>query len=151
CRSWWWRHGSSGARSGRCRTSRSLRSRWPGSGWRWGSWRRACRCWSRRSISGRGARMRSRGRCSATLGRARVAAGMLWGVGRCLLGNGGADTHGDHLGVDEAGELLGAHRVLQLADRLGLDLADALAGDLEDAPDLLEGVGVPVADAVAEL
>src|SRR5690606_40455786 len=31
------------------------------------------------------------------------------------------------------------------------DLADALAGDLEDLADLFEGVGVSVADAVAEL
>jgi hypothetical protein len=41
--------------------------------------------------------------------------------------------------------------VLELADGLGLDLADALAGDLEDPADLLERVGVAVADAVAEL
>jgi hypothetical protein len=48
-------------------------------------------------------------------------------------------------------ELAGPDGVLELADGLGLDLADALAGDLEDAADLFEGVGVAVADAVAEL
>jgi hypothetical protein len=58
------------------------------------------------------------------------------------------------LGAEEARCLTSwrrADRVLQLADRLRLDLADALAGDLEDPADLLEGVGVAVADAVAEL
>ena len=48
-------------------------------------------------------------------------------------------------------ELAGADRVLQLADGFGLDLADALAGDLEDAADFFERVGVAVADAVAQL
>jgi hypothetical protein len=55
------------------------------------------------------------------------------------------------LGAEEARELAGTHRVLELADGLGLDLADALAGDLEDPAYLLERVGVAVADAVAEL
>jgi hypothetical protein len=41
--------------------------------------------------------------------------------------------------------------VLELADRLGLDLANAFAGDLEDLTHLFERVGVAVADAVAEL
>src|SRR4051812_21801466 len=40
------------------------------------------------------------------------------------------------LGVDEAFELPAADRVLQLLDRLGLDLAHALAGDVEAAADL---------------
>ncbi len=53
--------------------------------------------------------------------------------------------------VEEAFELAGADRVLELADGLGLDLADALAGDFEDLADLFERVGVAVADAVAEL
>ncbi len=44
-----------------------------------------------------------------------------------------------------------ADGVLKLADGFGFDLADALAGDLEDAADFFEGVGVAVADAVAEL
>ena len=60
------------------------------------------------------------------------------------------DTLGG-LVVEEPLELAGADRVLQLADRLGFDLADAFAGDLEDPPDFLERVGVTVADAVAEL
>ena len=41
--------------------------------------------------------------------------------------------------------------MLQLADGLVLHLAHALARDLEDAAHFLEGVGVAVADAVAEL
>ena len=53
--------------------------------------------------------------------------------------------------VQESLELPGADGVLELADGLGLDLADALAGDLEDPPDLLQGVGVAVTYAVAEL
>jgi hypothetical protein len=44
-----------------------------------------------------------------------------------------------------------SHRMLQLAHGLGLDLAHALARDLEDAADLFERVGVAVADAVAQL
>src|SRR5262245_44659705 len=54
-------------------------------------------------------------------------------------------------GVEEPFELPAADRVLEFADGLGLDLPDPLAGDLEDAADLFEGVGVPVAEAVAEL
>ena len=53
--------------------------------------------------------------------------------------------------LEEAPQLLRARGVLELPDRLGLDLADALAGDLEDPADLLERVGVAVAQAVAEL
>src|SRR5678815_5940831 len=56
-----------------------------------------------------------------------------------------------HAPINKALELSRTHRVLELADRLGLDLTHALAGDLEDPADLLERVGVPVADAVAEL
>ncbi|KKN46473.1 hypothetical protein LCGC14_0672430, partial [marine sediment metagenome] len=41
--------------------------------------------------------------------------------------------------------------MLELADGLGFDLANALAGDLEDVADLLERVAVSVAQAVAEL
>src|SRR6185436_6003659 len=62
---------------------------------------------------------------------------------------GGLVGHRDS--VDEAGELTRADRVAQLAHRLGLDLAHALARDAEDPADLLEGVGVAVADAVAQL
>jgi hypothetical protein len=46
-------------------------------------------------------------------------------------------------------ELLAAARVAQLAERLGLDLADALAGDLEVLADLFEGVVALLADAEA--
>ena len=41
--------------------------------------------------------------------------------------------------------------MLQLADGLGFDLADALAGDLEDVADFFQRVAVAVAQAVAEL
>ena len=40
--------------------------------------------------------------------------------------------------------------MLELADRLGLDLADSLAGNGEDLADLFERVGVAVGQAVAE-
>src|SRR5579871_2554767 len=53
--------------------------------------------------------------------------------------------------VEEALQLPAANRVLELADCLGLDLADALARHLEDPADFLQGVRVPVAQAVAEL
>src|SRR5262245_49776989 len=43
-------------------------------------------------------------------------------------------------GLEEAPELLGARRVAELAQRLGLDLADALAGDGEVLANLLERV-----------
>src|SRR5206468_5287385 len=48
-------------------------------------------------------------------------------------------------------ELATAHRMLKLADRLGLDLADALAGDLENPSYLFKSVCVSVAQAVAKL
>src|SRR3954454_13540564 len=54
-----------------------------------------------------------------------------------------------HASRQEAFELPRPHRVLQLADRLGLHLPHALAGDLEDAADLFQRVGVAVADPVA--
>src|SRR5580704_8381380 len=41
--------------------------------------------------------------------------------------------------------------MLQLADGLGLDLADAFAGHLEDAAHLFQGVGVTVTQAVTQL
>ena len=52
--------------------------------------------------------------------------------------------------IEEAFELAAANRVLQFANRLCLDLADALAGDLEDSADFLERVCVAVADAVTQ-
>src|SRR5690606_12138760 len=51
--------------------------------------------------------------------------------------------------LDERLEALAARRVTQLAQRLRLDLADALAGDLEVLTDLLEGVVGLLADAEA--
>src|SRR6478735_2888992 len=48
-------------------------------------------------------------------------------------------------------ELAASGRVAQLAQRLGLDLADPLAGDVELLADLLEGPGTPVLEAEAEL
>ena len=38
--------------------------------------------------------------------------------------------------VHETFELSGSDRVLELADGLGFDLADTLAGDFENSPDL---------------
>src|SRR5690242_3822530 len=51
--------------------------------------------------------------------------------------------------VEEASELAAARRVLQLAQRLGLDLADALAGHRELLADLFQGVVGVHADAEA--
>src|SRR3979409_1283170 len=42
-------------------------------------------------------------------------------------------------------------QVLELLERLALDLADPLARNVERAPDLLEGARVLAADAVAQL
>src|SRR5579859_2698176 len=43
-----------------------------------------------------------------------------------------------------------AARVAQLGDGPGLDLADPLPGEVEVAPDLLEGAGLPAVEAEAE-
>src|SRR5207248_2767009 len=43
--------------------------------------------------------------------------------------------------VEEALKLAAANRMLQLADRLGFDLANAFPSYLEDAAHLFEGVG----------
>src|SRR3954452_14822174 len=53
--------------------------------------------------------------------------------------------------VEEALELAAAERVLQLADRLRLDLADPLPRHLEDPAHLLQRVGVAVPQAVPQL
>src|SRR5579872_1232994 len=66
-------------------------------------------------------------------------------------GAGGGREASAGTGLEEAFEHPRADRVLELPHGLGLDLADALAGDLEDPTDLLERVGVAVADAVTEL
>src|SRR5262245_18944185 len=57
----------------------------------------------------------------------------------------------DRGAVQEARELARPHGVAQLAHGLGLDLAHALARHAEDATDLFQGVGIAVADAVAQL
>src|SRR4051812_5890204 len=54
-------------------------------------------------------------------------------------------------GLRNIAELLGLREGLQLLERLVLDLADALARDVERAPDLVEGPGVLPAQAVAQL
>src|SRR5690606_6431253 len=51
--------------------------------------------------------------------------------------------------LDEGAQALGAARVAELAQRLGLDLADTLTGHLEVLTDLLEGVIALRADAEA--
>src|SRR6187399_2867086 len=48
-------------------------------------------------------------------------------------------------------ELAAAGRMAELAQRLGLDLADAFAGDVELLADLFEGPGTPVLEAEPEL
>src|SRR5690606_41914811 len=58
-------------------------------------------------------------------------------IARCARPRSDSDQSVD---VEEAAELLGARRVAQLAQRLGLDLADPLAGDVELLADLFEGV-----------
>ncbi len=56
----------------------------------------------------------------------------------------------DLLGVEEAVQLADARRVAHLAERLGLDLADALAGHLELLADLFERAAVAVDEAEAQ-
>ncbi len=53
--------------------------------------------------------------------------------------------------VYEAAELFAAGRGLKLADSLGFDLTDSLAGHLEDVAHFFEGVAIAVAEPVAEL
>src|SRR5213079_1265867 len=52
--------------------------------------------------------------------------------------------------VKKTFKLATSYRMLQLADRLGFDLADALARHFEDSAHLLERVGVAVAQAVPQ-
>src|SRR5690606_1585028 len=71
--------------------------------------------------------------------------------GVCSGGFRGLFIAGDGwIAVHECGESLATDGVLKLADGFGFDLSDALAGDFEDAADFFEGVGVSIADAVAE-
>src|SRR5258705_8899611 len=51
----------------------------------------------------------------------------------------------------DVAELLGLCQRLQLLQRLVLDLADALARDVERAPNLVEGAGVLATEPVAKL
>src|SRR5262245_41743469 len=53
--------------------------------------------------------------------------------------------------LQETLELLGPNRVLQFADGLRFDLADAFAGHLKDPADFFEGVGVAVTQAIPQL
>ena len=46
--------------------------------------------------------------------------------------------------------MLAADGVLQLAHRLGFDLADSLPRDLEDPPHLFQGVGVAVPQTISQ-
>src|SRR5437870_12120686 len=62
----------------------------------------------------------------------------------------GPRRHHTGLGFEEAPELLRARRVPELSQRLGLDLSDALAGDREVLPDLLQRVLAAVGEAEAE-
>src|SRR3569833_1952063 len=55
-------------------------------------------------------------------------------------GRRGGAWSGRLLEVEERAQLLRSARVAQLAQGLGLDLADALAGDVELLADFLEGV-----------
>jgi hypothetical protein len=53
--------------------------------------------------------------------------------------------------LHELDEFLAALGVAELVERLGLDLADAFAGDVEDGADFFEGAGeVAAADAEAQ-
>src|SRR5438445_256144 len=52
----------------------------------------------------------------------------------------GPRRHHTRSRLEKAPELLRARWVPELAQRLGLDLSDALAGDREVLPDLLRGV-----------
>src|SRR5205807_8392787 len=53
--------------------------------------------------------------------------------------------------IEVAPQLAAVGGVAQLAERLGLDLADALARDAELAPDLLQRAEAAVLQAVAQL
>src|SRR5512133_2265307 len=53
--------------------------------------------------------------------------------------------------LSHVAKLLGLGEALELLERLVLDLADALAGDVERPPDLVERARVLAAEAVAKL
>src|SRR6185295_9124658 len=52
--------------------------------------------------------------------------------------------------IQEPNQFATAARLLQLTDRLGFDLADALAGHFENVTDFFQRVAVAVAQAIAE-
>src|SRR3954454_16763568 len=54
-------------------------------------------------------------------------------------------------GLGDFAELLGLRERLKLLQRLVLDLADPLAGDVERAPDLVEGARMLAAEPVTQL
>src|SRR2546426_1108246 len=62
----------------------------------------------------------------------------------------GPRRHHTWSGLQEAPELLRARRVPELAQRLGLDLPDPLAGDREVLPDFLQRVLATVGEAEPE-
>src|SRR2546428_11183304 len=62
----------------------------------------------------------------------------------------GPRRHHTRSRLEKAPELLRARWVPELAQRLGLDLSDALAGDREVLPDLLQRVLATVGEAEAE-
>src|SRR3989442_130078 len=62
----------------------------------------------------------------------------------------GPRRHHTRSRLEKAPELLRARWVPELAQRLGLDLSDALAGDREVLPDLPQRVLAPVGEAEAE-
>src|SRR5919198_429083 len=62
----------------------------------------------------------------------------------------GPRRHHTRSGLEEAPELLRARRVPELAQRLGLDLSNPLAGDREVLSDLLQRVLAAVGEAEAE-
>src|SRR5438445_11378047 len=81
--------------------------------------------------------------------------GKVWGfeqrlaaLGRCPLDRHAAPGRAWLL-IEKGPHLTAAARMLELAQRLGFDLADALAGDAELLPDLFERVIGVHADAEA--
>src|SRR5262249_19756979 len=86
----------------------------------------------RQTTDGRGVRRIDK----KTAGRPRATGGR-------LTGSAGA--------LEEPLELPAPDGMLEVPHGLGLDLADPLAGHLEDPADLFERIGVAVAEAVAEL
>jgi hypothetical protein len=53
--------------------------------------------------------------------------------------------------LDVVAQLLGIGEAFELLERLMFDLTDALAGDVERAPDFLERPGMLAAESVAQL